>query len=237
MIPSPPLFGFPFNLLTDNEGNPILATKSISIAPSAAWLTETRQKPRLRNQRLRCWLGGTSPNLTLQIARSTLTPIIMNHHIEEIISDSPSGQLAGCDLAIVLSHGGIGLQGYFNSVDNRVAEHSPEQFASEFHDVGCVVLFICSAGVTHQQQNTTEALGLVASILKKGSRSVLACPWPLTIDLVPIWLAAFLDQALGGQPVATAARLAAETIKALYPNPAAWAVMHVYGDGTYHVIQ
>jgi hypothetical protein len=170
--------------------------------------------------------------MALQWLRSKLTDTLNSFDVE-IVNELRNAELCEVELAIVASHGGTGLGGYFNSVDDRVLEIPPAQFAARFRGTGCVVLFVCSAGVAHQQFMTAEALGLAASLLRAGVRCVVGCPWPLPLDLPVLWMKPFLSAFNSGKTVADAAFEAAATVRMIHPNPCAWAAFHVYGDGLF----
>jgi hypothetical protein len=236
VVPAPKFFGFPFNLLGVTNGEDLLSKSSVCIAPSAAWLIDSRSNQHARSSVVKSWLGSpATPHLDLAIFQEMVRPALRKHDVEEVRSGHPSGDLVNCGLAIVASHGGTGLLGYFNSVTNGLVDFSPQEFSDEFKGVGCAVLFVCSSGVAHQQRHTSEALGLATALLRSGVQCVVACPYPLVFDLPPIWLEGFLPKALGGENMASAAKAGSDEIRARYTNPAAWGALHVYGNGVFRL--
>ena len=234
IVPPPALFGFPFNMTIDRHQEMLFKRSSVSIAPSVPWLIKARSETWTRSLRSKAWLGApTTPDIPLQWLRSKLTNPLNAFNIE-IINESPvAGELCEIELAIIASHGGTGFGGYFNSVDDRVSEMPPAQFAAQLRGTGCVVLFVCSAGVAHQKFMTAEALGLVASLLRADVRCVVGCPWPVPLDLPPMWIRPFLSAFDAGKSAAQAAFEAAAVVRSVHSNPCAWAAFHVYGDGSF----
>jgi hypothetical protein len=230
VIPDSNLIAFPFNLITRGTSF-YYETSPLSIAPSVAWLTETRGRPWQGSARRKTWLGSPSTSdYALHFLRDRLSSSLEQFGFEFIDADSPDG-MEGCDVAIAVAHGGTGLLDHFRTVTDRVAAYSAEQFACEFADCGCVVLFICSAGRSDKAIWAEETAGVVSELLSQRVRVIVASPWPLSVYVPPLWLPIFLEGVNMGRPVASAAMYAAAAVRQVYKSPSAWAALHVYGDG------
>jgi hypothetical protein len=173
--------------------------------------------------------------MRLQWLRAKLQDVFNQHNVE-VLDDLPQkGEMNNTELAVIASHGGTGVGGYFRSVSDKLSDFSPSEYAALFRGVGCAVLFVCSGGVAHQQFMTSEALGLVASLIRAEVRSVVACPWPLPLDLPVLWSGPFLKGLRSGLNVADAAAHAAFEVRKTQENPCAWGAFHVYGDGNFTI--
>ncbi len=231
VIPDAGLFGFPFNLIPCGDR---FAGQSyrISCAPSLSWLAATRAEARARDGGRAAWMGVPGKrDFDLELVASETGPILKHHGFTIHQGDRPSSMNI-ISLAILAAHGGVGQWGQFVSItsDGKL-RFSPGEFASYFSDCGCVVLFICSAGRSDERHHAGETCSLVTELLEHGVQTVIAPIWPLSIKVPGIWLPEFLAQYTAGETAMNASFAAARKVENSFPNPCAWAAMHLYGDG------
>ena len=231
IAPDAKLFGFPFSLTPKNEGF-LGQDLRISVAPSIPWLLSARSKGWEGKLVKKAWLGWPTPEVdVLHVLRTRLQPVLAANQVEAVESVSPTG-LDHKALAIIASHGVVGLLDRFRTVTDRASVYSSKEFASYFEGCGCVVLFVCNAGRTDLQDKSTETTGLVVDLLRNGVRCVIAPPWPLHIDVATLWLPVFLSCISSGKSVGCAVSAASREVGNTYDNPCAWGALQIYGDAT-----
>lgn len=235
IFPGAALFKFPFNLAPDRDGVALYERCPVSIVPSPFWLWSIRQQAQPQSAQAVGWLGSPQTQ-DLQLIRlaQKLTPVLEANGVQVIAANVPE-VAAGVPLAIAASHGGTGIGDRFQVVSDRDHEFTPDGFAGYFENCGCVVLFVCSAGVAHVKHSSTETTGLLRALFGRGVRAVVACPWPLASDVAVAWTEPFLTAIKRGNSVQDAAWAASCVVrkKPILNHPSAWAAMHVYGDGAY----
>lgn len=232
LVPDWGLFGFPFGLTSDGDSF-LQERHCVAKAPSVTWLIESRRRPWLGKLSMTAWLGSPdTPDYSLHFLRDKLQPVFDRCGVQIINSNSPEGMNASA-LAVIVAHGSLGQAGLFHLATDRVRAYSAQDLAGDLNNCGCVVLFVCHAGRADQQSGTTETVGLVSELLKRGVRAVVASSWPLHVYVPPLWLAPFLDAFMNGDPVRAAVFKAAQAVRVQYKSPSAWAALSVYGDGEF----
>lgn len=235
IIPTSGLFGFPFALLTGADGVQLGRQRPFSVVPSASWLINRRKTPVTGDGRRCAWLGSAqSTDFALAMLRAKLEASFKAHGVELLAEDFPA-QVAGSSLAILASHGGMDETGYFTTITDRESEASAEVFAQGLNGCACVLLLVCSAGNMKPRRTSNESHGLAAALLTKGVGAVIACSWPLSIDVALRFTGPFLEAMANGHSVDTAVWSANRVVHDRYPNPCAYAALHLYGDGAYRL--
>ena len=110
------------------------------------------------------------------------------------------------------------------------AQSLGQEITSHLADAGCVVFFVCHAGKSDLRLGSLETAGLASEMLKGKARAVIASPWSLHIDVAVLWLPAFLQHLREGSSVGQALHAAAQTVRAQFANPCAWAALQLFGD-------
>jgi|GEM_PF-6798022 len=227
------LFGFPFNLVPCEEGFSGQLYR-ISCVPSLAWLIGARGAERKICGNLpAAWLGVPGQrDLVLELLSSKIDETLRTNGFEVVKSDRPVG-MSGAPLAVAAAHGGLGdLSQFITITTDFKLDFNPRELARFFKDCTCVVLLICSAGRSDEKRHTGETCSLVTELFECGVQSILAPVWPLHIDVAEIWLREFLRLFTSGDTVMNASFAAGNKVAERFPNPCAWAAMHLYGDGS-----
>lgn len=232
LFPSAKVLGFVHNFFLNTDDQPLLARRPVAIAPSPGWLRNVRLQPRLPSGRRVAWFGSKAgSDMRLAYLRDKLEPTLLSENFEVLNDDAPEAVEA--DIAIVVSHGGVGTSGFFQAITDYRSEFSPAAFAQLFSGCGCVVLLMCHAASSNVKHLSADSHSLVVDLLRKNVRTVVACPWPLTLDTAREWLPAFLKPLSLGHSVAISAWTAARVVRQKIPHPCGWAALHVYGDGAF----
>lgn len=226
------LFGFPLNLVPCGDGF-VGQHHHVSSVPSVAWLTSVRGKTIERDGRT-AWMGVPGKRDTgLELLWDKFEPAFGEFGVDVSKTDRPPAA-SGVQLSIVVAHGGLGTSGQFGCItaDGRI-HFTPREFASSFRRCGCVVLVVCNAGRSAEKHDAGETRSLVTELFENEVSAVIAPVWPLVFDVAMIWLPEFLRRFTGGDAVIDASFAASRAVEARFPNPCAWAAMHVYGDGAF----
>ncbi len=230
IIPDAILFGFPFALSPSDDS--LLGEKSrVTCAPSPTWLVQARTTVRRHFSGLRSWMGSNdASDIALNILWQGVSSTLTMYGFDEVLDFAPDG-MVGAKIAVIGSHGGIGVNDQFKVVTDRIQYFTPHMIASGLADSACVVLFVCYAGRSTQQLLSTETLGLVADLLRNGVQTVVAAPWPLFTNLPAKWFPAFMERYVDGGTVSESAYAGAQAVREWSDNPGAWGALHVFGDG------
>jgi CHAT domain-containing protein len=105
----------------------------------------------------------------------------------------------------VAAHGSLNpAGGAFQVVsDEGKLAVSAGDLARSLHNVGVVILFVCSGGRTDKHPASDATMGLARDVLDQGAQAVIASPWPLDSLVPPYWLPTFLRHWEQGDTVAT----------------------------------
>jgi hypothetical protein len=97
-------------------------------------------------------------------------------------------------LAIVAAHGGLDPGARFFQVvsDESALRISSLDLARALERVGVAILFVCSGGRQNAHPAANTTVGLPKQLLSRGTRAVIASPWPLDSRVPSHWLPAFL---------------------------------------------
>jgi hypothetical protein len=228
VLPESDLFGFTFQLSnfvhSPEQTQPLFAT-----APSLTWLTAVRGKRTPVKMKVGAWLGHPKANaFEIQKIRGELDPIVKQAGGDVLNTATPES-LKEHSLAIILAHGSRGQFGSFSGIDDEV-KFTPRELGEWVGGASCVVLFVCNAGKSMSRSLNNETLGVIANLLRKEAKAVIAPPAPLSFLVPQLWLAPFLDSLSKGDSVANAHRVGLEVIRKNLEHPCAWNSLQLFGD-------
>lgn len=136
-------------------------------------------------------------------------------------------------LAVVTAHGGLNRdKRYLHSIrDDDDLVETPLALAHAFGGVELVILFVCSGGRIDKNPWDNSTTSLPKQLLTRGTRAVIASPWPLEVMVTYSWLEPFLQAWEGGATVLDATKQANDVVdKRLGGVPQCSLAMRVYGD-------
>lgn len=230
-------------------------TAAIGIVPSLSWLSTASTAKRSGRTAYKAWIsaetssefgdasgivgqggiGQDEPERepTLDIALRRLSGCF-----EEFGFEVDTGRRLPCDmkdagLAVVTAHGGLNREGrYLHSIrDDDDLIEAPSALAAALAGVDLVILFVCSGGRIDKNPWDNSTTSLPKQLLNKGSRAVIASPWPLNVMVTYNWLKPFLREWEGGATVLNATKKANDAVaRQLGEVPQYALAMHVYGD-------
>lgn len=136
-------------------------------------------------------------------------------------------------LAVVTAHGGLSSNGrYLHSIrDDEELVEAPSALANALEGVELVILFVCSGGRIDKNPWDNSTSSLPKQLLSRGSRAVIASPWPLNVLVTYNWLDPFMKAWEAGSTVLDATKRANDSVaKHLGDVPQYYLAMRVYGD-------
>lgn len=233
VIAQPLLQQIPFNLVRDGgafagEG------RAISLAPSLTWLRRMQGSPRPTGDRRIAWISTDPDTFGAMEMTAARLGHLFDQYSFELNSDSRFPHAAGASIAVITAHGQLtSTEDFFlNIKDEQELTESPANLARAFEGVELVILFVCSGGRIDQNPYANTTVGLPRTLLDRGSRAVIASPWPLDTLVPEYWLERFMAAWEEGLSVAEATHLANQRVRQrLGDDPGRGLAMTVYGDG------
>jgi hypothetical protein len=208
--------------------------RPVAMVPSLSWWMAARDAPRIVTDRRVAWISDAGEHgTTLAMVSERLGPILEEHSIALNRGRRLPQGFDGAELAIVTAHGGLLDEARFfqNVRDEGNVVVDMRAFAAAFHNVGVVILFVCSAGRLDHHPDAVANMGLARKLLDAGCTSVIASPWPLDARVTYHWLPAFLTRWEAGDDVMTACFAANLAVRiALGGEPRDWLALSVFGD-------
>ena len=235
LIPDTELQAFPPNLLYVN-GEFAGRTRSMSSAPSVAWLAAARPMGLIGDGRICAWIPTDPDNstiTTLSILAHRLAPTFQKHGIAVDHARALPASLAGASVVLIAAHGGVHPEGrYFQVVaDEDGFRATAVDLAHALRNIGLVVLFVCSGGRSDKHPAADTTIGLAHQVLNRGSCAVIGSPWPLKSAVPAHWLPEFLSHWTNGEILVEANFKANRAVDAAFSlNPADGLAMTVFGN-------
>jgi hypothetical protein len=179
------------------EGEFVGNQASIAVAPSLAWLRGATTSSPLQYGPPAAWIStavSDGEDGTLCRVADRLNETFVQHQIQLNTGAEPPPSLRAAQLAIVAAHGGLDPGARFFQVvsDESALRISSLDLARALERVGVAILFVCSGGRQNAHPAANTTVGLPKQLLSRGTRAVIASPWPLDSRVPSHWLPAFL---------------------------------------------
>lgn len=209
---------------------------AVGFVPALSWLSVTRARARTGKGAYRAWISADSgPDAagTLDIALARLSGTFEEFEFSVDTNRRLPGDMSDAGLVVVTAHGGLAQEGrYLHSIrDEENLVEPPSALAASLAGVELVILFVCSGGRIDKHPWGNRTVGLPRQLLDKGTRAVIASPWPLDVKVTYTWLDPFMNAWNAGATVLQATKVANEVVATrLGDNPQYSLAMSVYGD-------
>lgn len=228
---------------------------AIGIVPSLSWLSTARAAERNGRTAYKAWIsaepssefgeaaevvdegGADQKELkrepTLDIALRRLRGCFEDFGFVVDTGRRLPRDMKNAGLAVVTAHGGLNSEGrYLHSIrDDEDLVEAPSALAAALAGVELVILFICSGGRIDKNPWENSTTSLPKQLVSKGSRAVIASPWPLNVMVTYNWLEPFLREWEAGATVLDATKKANDAVaRHLGEVPQYSLAMRVYGD-------
>ena len=219
---------FPHNLLLDNDFNFHFLSKPITNILSTEWLINRSKQTIIKdNYSKAIWIPTKRGDFTLNHLYSKLEQILTINDFE-IYDDVFLKKPISCDINILTAHGDSDISKFHALFTNE------EESIFNIHKVvgtgKVLILFVCHSGSMTSGTFQNKIQSMARYFLENGYECVIAPFWALHIAIPPIWLPIFLQNFNAGYTVSKAFHSANLKVHELYPTPAAWACLHLYGN-------
>lgn len=228
---------------------------SIGAVPSLTWLAAAKAAQRSGKTCYKAWISaqldskledGDSPGdrddvdaqepdraQTLDVALRRLSGSFAEFGFTVDTGRRLPRDMGDAALAVVTAHGGLNSDGnYLHSIrDDEELVEAPSALANALAGVELVILFVCSGGRIDKNPWDNSTTSLPKQLLSRGSRAVIASPWPLNVLVTYNWLDPFMKAWEAGFTVLDATKKANDAVaKHLGDVPQYSLAMRVYGD-------
>jgi len=181
--------------------------RPVAMVPSLSWLIAARKAGDPTSTKRKAWISDAEHHGSTLVAVSERLACTFAKFGVALDSGQrlPQG-FDGAELAIITAHGGLLGDGRFfqNVRDEGKIAVDMADFAAAFHNIGLVVLFVCSGGRLDNHPDAIANLGLAKQLLNAGCSTVVASPWPLDSSITHHWLPVFLERWEAGDNAVTA---------------------------------
>jgi len=231
------LAGYPHNLFLDPDGQFIHRERAITNIVSSEWFIANAGKQKLAADYSKSiWIPVASGDVPLSTLYSRIEEALIAHAFtvsEEVELAEP----LRADLNIVCSHGASDIsetQIVSQTLLSEDFEQATEHFTFNLDNVvgkgKVLIFFVCHSGSTRSEYFKNSISSLVKRYLREGYSAVIAPAWALHVYVPGIWLPVFLQSLQNGHNISTSMFNANMAVREVYPTPAAWACLHLYGD-------
>jgi hypothetical protein len=228
---------------------------SIGAVPSLTWLASARAARRSGKTGYKAWISAQlDPELkdgieigdsngagaqaadfaqTLDVALRRLSGSFDEFRFTVDTGRRLPRDMKDAGLAVVTAHGGLSSDGrYLRSIhDDEELVEAPSALASALEGVELVILFVCSGGRIDKNPWDNSTTSLPKQLLNRGSRAVIASPWPLNVIVTYNWLDPFLRAWEAGATVLDATKRANDAVTKHFGDVPQYSLaMRVYGD-------
>lgn len=178
------------------------------------------------------WTPINSGEITFSGIMSHLEDTLVKYQFEVCDKIAPSNPLSS-DLNIVCAHGGRNI----SEEEWFYANGQPILKTNKIVGKGKIlVLFVCHSGSAVYEEYDGAVHSMVKKYVRKGYKSVIAPMWSLSTDILPLWLASFMDCFSKGEYIIDAVFHANMAVKQKYIAPSAWACLHLFGNPYVRVV-
>jgi hypothetical protein len=131
------------------------------------------------------------------------------------------------DINIVCSHGAKNI----SEVQILFQENKATHNLNSVIGMGKILIFfVCHSGSMKTEFFRNNVTSMVKRFIAQGYEAVIAPYWALDVTIPRYWLPVFLKSLDTGLTVSQAMFNANMKVYEIYPTPAAWACLHLYGN-------
>lgn len=225
----------PHNLLLDETNELISLNASITNILSVEWLNlKLNEKKQIPTNDKSIYIPTEGGDLTINMLFEFIKDTLEKHNVATVTTVSNFSPI-NSTINIVSSHGDrdISSTQVFYPDENHVI-HNLNGILGEGK---ILVLLVCHSGSEKEFFFRNEIASLIKRYLSNGYEAVVAPFWSLHINIPPLWLPTFLSEIDEGKEVSEAVFTANKYVYDVYPTPAAWICMHLFGNPFYSIPQ
>jgi hypothetical protein len=229
LIKDTELSRLPHNLILNGDGKFIALDRPIANIMSLDWQDKVMNEPGLPVDFSKSiWIPTDAQDFVIEQLYAKLEDCLIEENFtinQKSVIDLPLSS----DVDIICSHGDKEISRYHSFFQNHdQSMHVSEDIVKKGE---VLILFVCHSGSMQEDIFRNQIDSLIRHYFELGFKAIIAPFWALHLYIPPIWLPSFLDQLKDGENIATAVFNANKQVYIQYPTPAAWACMHLYGNG------
>ncbi|MBI2966214.1 MAG: hypothetical protein HYY40_00150 [Bacteroidetes bacterium] len=218
---------YPHNLFLDENGNFIAKRIPVTNVLSTEWLIQTAGiKPLEKDYSKSIWIPIESGDFTLNYLCNNIEKTLQECSFEIHKEVELANPLAS-DINIICSHGARNI----SEVQIVFQENNPTYNLNSIIGRGRILIFfVCYSGSMKTEFFRNNITSMVKRFIANGYDAVIAPFWALDVTIPKYWLPEFLDSINKGLPIELSVFNANKKVNEVYPTPAAWACLHLYGN-------
>jgi hypothetical protein len=218
---------FPHNLFLDENGDFIAKHLPVTNVLSTEWLLQTNGvEPLPTNFSKSVWIPTQSGDYALNYLYSNIESTLQEHSFE-IFQEGELAKPLSADINIVCSHGAKNI----SEVQIVFQENIPTYNLNKIIGKGKILIFfVCYSGSMKTEFFRNNVTSMVKRFIAQGYEAVIAPYWALDVTVPRYWLPEFLNSLNAGFTISLAMFNANMKVNEVYPSPAAWACLHLYGN-------
>lgn len=172
------------------------------------------------------WTPIQSGEITFSGIMSHLSTTLSDYQFQIFSNQVPTRPLSS-DLNIVCAHGGKNI----SESEWFYANSQPIIDTDKIVGPGkLLILFVCHSGSAIYKGYDGAVHTIVKRYIRMGYMSVIAPMWCLSTEILPLWLATFMDRFTHGEYIIDAVFHANMALKEKFIAPSAWACLHLLGN-------
>jgi hypothetical protein len=218
---------FPHNLFLDSEGKFIARRVPVTNILSTEWLINKKSTPYLDNNYGKSiWLPIDSGDWALLNLYGNIEDCLKKADFDIYTNSSLNNPLSS-DINIICSHGGRDI----SEINVLYQQENPVYNLSSIIGKGRILIFfVCHSGSMKEELFRNNVMSMAKRFIAQGYDAVIAPFWALHISIPQYWLPEFLDSVNQGLSIDIAVFNANKKVSDVFPTPAAWACLHLYGS-------
>lgn len=218
---------YPHNLFLNDRGDFISEHTPVTNVLSTEWLSKTRNESDLPARLSKSiWIPTVSMDMTLNYLFGKIEDTVLNAGFKVYQELKPEFPL-NSDLNIICSHGAEDIS------ETQILSQKTSKTYNLDTVVGSgkiLIFFVCYSGSMKTEFFRNNITSLVKRFISNGYSAVIAPFWALDATIPGFWLPEFLNSLDAGLTIDQAVYNANMKVLDRYPNPAAWACLHLYGN-------
>lgn len=172
------------------------------------------------------WTPIQSGEITFSGIKSHLANTLSEYQFLICETNIPVKPLSS-DMNIVCAHGGknISESEWFYANSQPIIDTDKIVGSGKL-----LILFVCHSGSAIYKEYDGAVHTIVKRYIRMGYKSVIAPMWSLSAEILPLWLATFMDHFMHGEYIIDAVFHSNMAIKEKFVSPSAWACLHLFGN-------
>lgn len=225
---------FPSNLIQENN-NFVFLDRPIFTSLNYNSILN-RKDITINIKKIKLWSPIDTADLALNKLYSSLSHFLDVYEIDSYTGIQIEENLTS-DISIVIAHGG-------NNIDDSNTLHARDNYKKIDYQYSYIeknvkkskilLLFVCHSGKISKDIFYEKTNSIIRKFTKNDVEAIIAPKWPLSIEIIPIWLPVFIDSLNSGYSSLESFHLASKSVYNKFKNAGTWACLHYFGNPNIH---